>query len=254
MSRSNSINPWDEIALEWSARLRSGGDLSRNLIIDPTISIALKKYAPKIVLDIGAGDGSFSNNISKEIPCQMVACDLSREMCKQAIELEMLSKTVNCDACALPFSTAVFDAAVGNMLLTSVSDLDKCMKDIARVLKINSHFIFSIFNPSRVIPRNEIETEVGNLPLSSSIVPIVEYTSRRVVLSPLKLGGGPLPLKVPYHHRMMSDYIQALQRANFTVITMYEPIPEEHILAEHPIMTNYWKLAPFLIIDAMRII
>lgn len=254
MSNSTQTNPWDEIALEWSTRIRAGGDLSRKYIIDPTIAIIIEKYQPKFVLDVGAGDGSFSNDISKKFSYNVVACDLSRQMCKQAIKLETLSKTVNCNACNLPFLSNTFDAAIANMLLTSIGDIDECVKDVSRVLKTKSHFIISILNSSRVIPINEIENDTGSLPLSASIVPVVEYTSKRIVEAPLKLGGGkPLRLKVPYYHRMVSDYIQSLQRANFVIVSMYEPIPEANILIDNPIMVNYWKLAPFLIIDAMRI-
>lgn len=94
---------------------------------------AVAEAAPRRVLEVGCGQGWFSEWIQRELRCEVVAVDQSERM----VELTR-ARGVDArigDACALDFADRTFDVAVAAWMLYHVSDVDLALAELRRVLR-----------------------------------------------------------------------------------------------------------------------
>src|SRR5262245_8237900 len=90
----------------------------------------------EIVLDIGAGPGSYFDVLTARIPDgRLIAGDLSFGMVQKASQHPKADMLLNGDAQTLPFPAGVFDVVLANHMLFHVPDIDKALFEIHRVLK-----------------------------------------------------------------------------------------------------------------------
>ncbi len=96
-----------------------------------------------VVLDIGTGPGTSAGGLARALPeSQILGLDISAQMLR--IARRRLARTPEAarrialmqgDALALPLPDASVDAAVGQSLLYLLSDRDRALREIARVLR-----------------------------------------------------------------------------------------------------------------------
>jgi len=87
------------------------------------------------VLDLGAGTGDLSLAVLHEEPsARVVSADFNPVMLAGA-QGKGLSELVTADALTLPFKTHQFDALVSGFLVRNVSNLDRALAEMKRVLK-----------------------------------------------------------------------------------------------------------------------
>ena len=94
---------------------------------------AVAEGAPRRVLEVGCGDGWFSERVRRELGCEVVAVDQSRHM----VELTR-SRGVEAlvsDAAELPFEDGSFDCAVAAWMLYHVARLEQALAELTRVLR-----------------------------------------------------------------------------------------------------------------------
>jgi SAM-dependent methyltransferase len=90
----------------------------------------------EIVLDIGAGPGTYFEGVQARIPNgRLVAGDLSMGMVRIAAQHPQAGSVINADAQAIPFPDHTFDVVLANHMLFHVPDLDRGLTEIRRVLK-----------------------------------------------------------------------------------------------------------------------
>lgn len=90
------------------------------------------------VLDLGAGPGIIATHSNWDV----VPLDISFEMCKLAGK-----NAVNADIESLPFADEAFPNVVASLSLQWVSNLEKALADIRRVLKPGGKLSFTTFAP-----------------------------------------------------------------------------------------------------------
>ena len=94
---------------------------------------AVAEGAPRRVLEVGCGDGWFSERVRRELSCEAVAVDQSRHMFEltRSRGVEALVS----DAAELPFEDGSFDCAVAAWMLYHVARLEQELAELARVLR-----------------------------------------------------------------------------------------------------------------------
>lgn len=98
------------------------------------------------VLDIATGTGDFAILAQEKLNCQqIIGCDISRGM--MAIGEEKVKKLhlddkiqFQYEDCSkMSFADSTFDAVISAFALRNFQNLDKCLKEMHRVLDVNGH-------------------------------------------------------------------------------------------------------------------
>jgi SAM-dependent methyltransferase len=93
---------------------------------------ALRERRPRRVLEVGCGTGQLAARIVAEAGCELIAIDQSPEMVAAARAGGVDARVG--DVQQLPFDDGGFDCAVAAWMLYHVTDLDRGLAELARVL------------------------------------------------------------------------------------------------------------------------
>jgi malonyl-CoA O-methyltransferase len=108
-------------------------------------------FAPRVVLDLGAGTGRVTRELKRRYPRALViALDLSPGMLREAQRHQRLWRRfarVCADALALPLSDASVDLVFSSLMLQWCEPLGRALGEVRRVLKPSGFFAFSTFGP-----------------------------------------------------------------------------------------------------------
>jgi SAM-dependent methyltransferase len=104
------------------------GPDARELMIE-----AVAEVAPRRVLEVGCGPGEAAERIERELGATVLASDQSERMVELARERGVDARVA--DVQELPFASGEFDCVLAAWMLYHVSDLDRALGEIARVLR-----------------------------------------------------------------------------------------------------------------------
>ena len=167
------------------------------------------------VLEVGAGAAQCSRWLVGQ-GAEAVAFDLSAGQLRQARRLDLTSgvrvPVVQADACALPFTTGVFDIACSAYGATPfVTDVTELHRQVARVLRPGGRWVFSVTHPIRWAFPDD--------PGPDGLTATHSYFDRTPYVETDEAG------TVTYveHHRTIGDQVRALTDAGFVVLDVVEP-------------------------------
>jgi demethylmenaquinone methyltransferase/2-methoxy-6-polyprenyl-1,4-benzoquinol methylase len=104
----------------------------------------LDPHPNRLYLDVGAGTGDLSLEISKNSPdSRVIAVDLTYQMLaygRITPDHPAISRVV-ADAQALPFSEGIFSGAVSGYLFRNVPDIDRALSEQQRVLSTDARVV-----------------------------------------------------------------------------------------------------------------
>jgi malonyl-CoA O-methyltransferase len=108
-------------------------------------------FAPRVVLDLGAGTGRATRELKRRYPRALViALDLSPGMLREARRNQMLWRRfarLNADALRLPLAGASVDLVFSSLVLQWCEPLEQALAEVRRVLRPSGFFVFSTFGP-----------------------------------------------------------------------------------------------------------
>jgi malonyl-CoA O-methyltransferase len=112
-----------------------------------TEQAAMLERLPEIqgscVLDLACGSGRYAEQLRARGATRIVAMDFSLAMLRQVSAGAALRGELD----ALPLRDAQFDLVISGLALGHASDLEGCMREIARVLKPSGMLLYSDFHP-----------------------------------------------------------------------------------------------------------
>jgi SAM-dependent methyltransferase len=114
-------------AAAYAPELVEGPD-ARLLALD-----AVAEASPRRVLEVGCGWGELAEWIARDTGAEVVAVDLSSRMVELARERGVDARVA--DVQQLPFADGEFDLVVAAWMLYHVPDLDRGLRELARVLR-----------------------------------------------------------------------------------------------------------------------
>jgi SAM-dependent methyltransferase len=147
---------WETNAAFWDSQMGEGNDFHR-LLVGPAAERLLAIRPGERVLDLACGNGQFSRRLA-ELGAEVVAGDYSGSLvelarARTAARPELTARVTyhvldaTDEARLLALGERVFDAAVCNMALMDISDVNPLMRAVARLLKPDGRFVFTIQHP-----------------------------------------------------------------------------------------------------------
>lgn len=245
---------WDDAAEKWDASYGKYGDSYRQNIFNPALSPLLDDVKGKRILDAGCGAGYLSRLLTEK-GAKVTGVDLSKKFIEIAKRYEKkkplgIRYEVANLASLSRFPSATFDIVVSVYVLCDTRDSGKAIREIARVLKHNGHFIFLISHPCfgwqagawERIPEDSQRDE------DCLYFKVDNYFERGT----METQWGELPILLSFH-RPLSDYFRFLKESGFLVRNLIEPQPLRKALQARP---REWgrenRIPPVLIIDAIK--
>jgi len=118
--------------------------------------------APTRVLEVGAGEGEFTELLRSRVTCDVLAMDQSPMMTGRAASRGL--DAVVGDVQNLPFPDATFDVVVANWMLYHLPDLPRGLQELHRVLVPGGHLVATTMGSSMLQEIWDLLPEDGSTP------------------------------------------------------------------------------------------
>ena len=247
---------WNENAAFWDERMGEGNDFVEVLIWPATVRL-LELRPGERVLDVACGNGLTSRRLAA-MGAEVVAFDFAKEMITRALErstghsghIDYRVLDATDEAALLALGEGQFDAAICNMALFDIAEIEPLMCALPRLLRPGGRFIFSVihpcFNSSRVAHVAEMEDREGEIGTIYS-VKVFSYISPMVVHA-AAMRDQPRPQLI--FHRPLAVLLGAGFDVGFVLDGLEEPVfPPDHPSGRDPLSwgANFSEIPPVLV-------
>jgi SAM-dependent methyltransferase len=225
-SRRANGSDWDRYADEYQAThgdfLGSAGFVWGPEGLTEDEAGALGDLAGRVVLELGSGAGQCSRWVRLN-GGRSYGLDLSMRQLQHSRRIDVESgiavPSVLATATAIPFRDAVFDVVFCSFgALQFIADLDRCVAEVARVLRQDGRFAFSITHPTR--------WSFPDDPSEAGLTATSSYWDRRPYV---EIDDDTGQVAYVEHHRTLGDWVAVLAGHGFRISALLEPEwPDEH--------------------------
>ena len=248
---------WNRNAAFWDERMGEGNDFVE-VLLWPAIERLLELRAGERVLDVACGNGLTSRRLAA-LGAEVVAFDFAEEMIARALErtserrehIKYLVLDATDEEALLGLGAAQFDAALCNMALFDMAEIEPLMHALARLLRPGGRFVFSVIHPCFNSPRmalvGETEDRAGEIVTEYS-VKVYSYI-RPAVTHGAAIRGQPRAQLI--FHRPLEVLLGVGFAAGFVVDGLEEPaFPADHPAGRHPLSWggNFSEIPPVLVV------
>lgn len=215
-------NLWEEHARWWIDGFTEGADPEYVEQIMPMAAAEL--VGASRVLDVGCGDGQVTR-LAARTAAVAVGVDPTWNQITVAAARGGGPAFARAEAAHLPFADATFDAVVACLVFEHIDDVDEAIAEVARVLEPGGVFAFFLNHPLLQTPGSGwIDDQILDPP--EQYWRIGPYLVEEVSIEEVEHG-----VHIPFIHRPLSRYVNALADAGLFVERMAEPSPPPGFLA-----------------------
>lgn len=214
---------WERNAKWWQDGFTEGADAEYEEQIIPLAVAALTGAAR--VLDIGTGEGQIARRVART-GAEVVGIDPTRAQITEARDRGGAVRYARAAATALPFVDGAFDAVVVCLVFEHILEPELAINEIARVLEPGGRFVFFLNHPLLQTPGSGW---VIDHDLDEQYWRVGPYLGVDIVMEELAPG-----VRLPFVHRPLSHYVNAMAAAGLLIEHMDEPRPPEGFLARAP--------------------
>lgn len=247
---------WNTNAAYWDNRMGEGNNWFE-MLVWPATERMLELKAGDVVLDIACGNGLTCRRMAAA-GAEVVAFDFAEEMItharkrttKDPDEIEYLVLDATDEKALVSLGKSRFDAALCNMALFDMAEIDPLMRALAQVLKPKGKFVFSImhpcFNNLHVVHVGEMEEREGEI-IQNFSVKVTKY------LTPSKTKGIAMvgqPKPQIYFDRPLQDTLNSCFKVGFVLDALEETaFPPDIPTGTFPLSWggNYSEIPPVLV-------
>jgi SAM-dependent methyltransferase len=223
VTQQGSEDLWEQQAAWWQAGFTEGADAEYEEQILPMAAEHL--HGTQRVLDVGCGEGQVARlAVATGAGC-VVGVDPTWAQIDVAVSRAGGPHYMQSRAGALPFADAVFDAVVACLVFEHVRDMDESIAEVGRVLRPAGRFCFFLNHPLLQAPNSGwIDDQVLDPP--EQYWRIGSYLVEDESIEQVEPG-----VFIPFIHRPLSRYVNAMAANGLTIVRMEEPAPPPGFLA-----------------------
>jgi 2-polyprenyl-3-methyl-5-hydroxy-6-metoxy-1,4-benzoquinol methylase len=218
---------WDAAAESWTDFVRKGKDFFREELNNPGMFKLMGNVSGLAILDVACGEG-YNTRIMARKGARVVGIDLSKRLIEQAklqeendrLGIDYLVMN-SADLTGLPAMR--FDLVTCFMALMDIEEYDRTLCEIARVMKGNGRFLFSITHPCF-----EYSADAGKIEMH------LNYFGMRSTKVPWRMERLVRPFETTSFHRTLTDYSEALHRHGLVIVQILEPRPTRKSVSKFP--------------------
>ncbi|HEX2701536.1 MAG TPA: class I SAM-dependent methyltransferase [Acidimicrobiales bacterium] len=206
---------WETHAGWWQEGFTEGADPE---YVEQILPLAAEHLAGSSrVLDVGTGEGQVARLAADGGSSMVVGVDPTRAQLVTAGRRAGGPAYVRAGAGALPFDDASFDAVVACLVFEHIREPDQAIAEVARVLVPGGRFLFFLNHPLLQTPGSGwIDDQVLEEQYWRIGPYLVEDTSLEEVEK---------DVFIPFIHRPLSRYVNAMAAVGLLVARMEEPAP-----------------------------
>ena len=213
-------DPWEAHARWWQDEFTDGADPE---YVEQILPMAARHLAgASHVLDVGTGEGQVAR-LAAEDAQLVVGVDPSWAQLVVARERAGGPSYGRAAAAALPFADGAFDAVVACLVFEHIDEVDSALSEVGRVLRAGGRFLFFLNHPLLQTPGSGwIDDHILDEQYWRIGPYLVEDTTMEEVEKDVVL---------PFVHRPLSRYVNAMATAGLFIRRMDEPTPPPGFLA-----------------------
>lgn len=214
---------WESHAKWWQDGFTDGVDPEYEEQILPLAQEHLEGVAE--VLDIGTGEGQVSRLASRLGASRVVGVDPTWAQVRVAVERAGGPLYARSGAAALPFPDGCFDAVVACLVFEHIEEVDSALGEVGRVLRPGGRFLFFLNHPLLQAP-NSGWIDDRTLDPPEQYWRIGPYLVEDAAIEEVEKD-----VFIPFIHRPLSRYVNAMVGAGLVIRRMVEPVPPPGFLA-----------------------
>jgi SAM-dependent methyltransferase len=214
---------WETHADWWISGFTDGADPEYEEQILPLAAAELSGFDR--ILDVGCGDGQISRLVARLGSGRVIGIDPTWNQVVVAAQRAGGPSFARAGAAELPFADGTFDAVVACLVFEHIRDVDSAIAEVARVLRPGGRFSFFLNHPLLQTPNSGwIDDQVLDPP--EQYWRIGPYLIEDETIEQVEKG-----VFIPFIHRPLSRYINALAVNGLLVERMEEPAPPPGFIA-----------------------
>lgn len=223
---ADDIDLWEAHADWWQDGFTAGADPEYEEQILPIAAGLLDGYDR--ILDVGTGEGQVARLAVGQGSSLVVGIDPTHNQVVEALRRGGGPVYGRAGADALPFPDASFDAVVACLVFEHIEAVDAALDEVGRVLRPGGRFAFFLNHPLLQTPNSGwIDDHVLDPP--EQYWRIGPYLIEEASVEEVEKD-----VFIPFIHRPMSRYVNAMADAGLVLRRMLEPAPPPGFLARAP--------------------
>ena len=257
ISQEDAIQGWNAAGKEFAARFERHEEFFHKYMINPAILDLLGPVEGKSVLDVACGEGQFSRKLAELVKRNIRISGIDSSETLIRIAKERNKAFSDCiqfqvgDASRMDqVPSKAFDMAICNMALMFIKQYEDAIHEVARALKPEGMFIFSLLHPCFLTPGSDWimddphgtgkgkrigwKTDNYHLRLAARDVLFVCDTQETY-----------------YFCRTLEDYMRTLRKNGFVLTDLREPLPPQSMMERKPEFQAEIKRGLFLIMKTV---
>ena len=241
---------YEENAENYAAHTRNPNESIYHAYYEkPAMYSLLPDLKGKTVLSIGCGSGEDSHHLKQEGALKSVGIDLSKNLIRIASETYQDCEFKVMDMEKLDFPDSSFDFAYSSLAIHYIEDWTGVFKEVFRVLKPNSYFLFSCHHPLTYgLDKSQTDThhiskiEITRDNITRERKVTGDYLTKRKNIDALGKG------TVNTWNMSIGDISESLRVAGFLIDRIMEPRPIESMKEIDPTKYEVLNKIPYFII------
>lgn len=236
---------WERHADWWQDGFTEGADPEYTEQILPLAAECLA--GARSVLDVGCGEGQVARLASSLGVERVVGVDPTWAQIEVAAERGGGPAYARSGAAALPFADAAFDVVVACLVFEHIRDVDDAIAEVGRVLEPGGRFAFFLNHPLLQTPGSGwIDDQILDPP--EQYWRIGPYLVEDESLEEVEKG-----VFIPFIHRPLSRYVNAMVASGLRIVRMEEPAPPPGFLARAEEYAEAATIPRLLLLVAERV-